>query len=65
MKSVQGKCRYCEQFMAIEVPDGWKQDEIDEAVTEQCNCPEAKAIQRINDNIANTEAAIKAFFQFK
>lgn len=51
--------------MAIEVPDSWEQDEIDEAVTEQCNCPEAKAMQRIADNIANTEAVIKAFFEHK
>lgn len=65
MKNVQGQCRYCKQFMAIEVPDIWEQDEIDEAVTDQCDCPEAKAKQRIADNIANTEAAIKNFFKYK
>lgn len=65
MKHTQGQCKYCKQFMAIEVPDSWEQEEIDEAVTDRCDCPEAKAKQRIYDNIANTEAAIKAFFEHK
>ena len=65
MKNTQGQCKYCKQFMAIEVPDKWEQDEIDEAVSNQCNCPEAQAKQRIAENIANTEAAIKNFFEHK
>lgn len=65
MTSKQGQCKFCKQFMAIEVPDSWEQDEIDEAVSDQCDCPQAKAKQKINDNIANTEAAIKNFFEHK
>ncbi len=65
MKSVQGKCNYCGQYQAIEVPDSYTEAEIDEEVTKRCNCPDAEAKTKIEENIACTEGAIKDFFKDK
>lgn len=65
MKSVQGQCRFCKQFMAIEVPESFNEIDIEDEVTKRCDCADAKADTRIKENIANTEGAIKEFFKDK
>ena len=61
--SVQGKCRFCGQYMALEVPGSFSETDIEEEATRHCDCPEAKAYSGLWENIANTEGMIKDFFE--
>lgn len=45
METKKGACRFCGQNKMIEVPNGYTQEEIDEEVTCECKCDEAKAYQ--------------------
>lgn len=60
---VQGKCRFCGQYMALEVPGSFSETDIEEEATRHCDCPEAKAYSGLWENIANTEGMIKDFFE--
>ena len=46
METKKGACRFCGQNKMIEVPNGYTQEEIDEEVTCECKCDEAKEIGR-------------------
>ena len=63
MKTATGACKYCGQIMTIEVPDKFKQADIDEEVTRKCNCPEAQAITKQQEMIARAEGMIREFFE--
>ena len=63
MKSVDGVCRFCGQFMVLEVPESYTQEMTDEEATKKCKCPEAKAYTRMEENIANAEGAIRQIFK--
>lgn len=41
-----GGCRFCGQTEAVEVPPEWTEDEVDELVTERCECWEAESYAR-------------------
>lgn len=63
MKAVQGKCRFCGQYQAIEVPEKYTAEMIDEEVTKKCDCPEAKAYVKVEENVASAERAIRDFYK--
>ena len=63
MKNVQGKCLFCGQYRAIEVPDTFTEEDIDEEVTKKCDCPEAKADTDKKEKIATSEAKVKEIFE--
>ena len=65
MKDVQGACKFCGQFRAMQVPDSFTQADIDEEATKKCDCVDAQADTRIKENIANTEGTIGEFFKDK
>ena len=65
MKQVQGVCRFCGQFVALEVPQSFTQEDIDEEAIKRCKCPEAEKYIRTQENIANTEGMIKNFFEHR
>lgn len=37
-----GGCQFCGQMITVEVPEGWKEEKIDELATECCKCQEAE-----------------------
>ena len=63
LKSVQGKCRFCGQFMALEVPESWNDIDIEEEATKKCGCAEAKEYTRSKERTANGERAVKDIFK--
>ena len=63
MKTATGACKYCGQIMTIEVPDKFKQADINEEIIKKCDCPEAKAITKQQEMIASAEGMIKDFFK--
>ena len=62
LKNVQGKCRYCGQYAAIEVPESFNEIDIEEEATKRCGCAEAKEYTRSKERTANGEAAVKTLF---
>ena len=56
METKKGACRFCGQNKMIEVPNGYKQEEIDEEVTCECKCDEAKAYQEKKEREERLEA---------
>lgn len=62
MKTATGVCRYCGQSAALEVPESFTQDIIDEEAVKRCDCPEAKAYTKQQETIASAEGMIKDFF---
>ena len=62
MKTVTGTCKYCGQTVALEVPESFTQDVIDEEAVKRCDCPEAKAYTKQQETIASAEGMIKDFF---
>lgn len=65
MKTATGVCKYCGQVIALQVPEEFTQDIIDEEATKHCECPEAKAITRQQETIASAEGTIRDFFEDK
>ena len=65
LKQVQGECKFCGQFIALEVPQSFDGAEINEEATKKCKCPEAEKYTRTQENIANTEGMIKNFFEHR
>lgn len=62
MKTATGVCRYCGQSVALEVPESFTQDTIDEEAVKRCDCPEAEAYTKQQETIASAEGMIKDFF---
>ena len=56
METKKGACRFCGQNKMIEVPSGYTQDEIDEEVTLECKCDEAKAYKEKKEREERLEA---------
>jgi hypothetical protein len=56
METKKGACRFCGQNKMIEVPNGYTQEEIDEEVTCECKCDEAKAYQEKKEREERLEA---------
>lgn len=56
METKKGACRFCGRNKMIEVPSGYTQDEIDEEVTLECKCDEAKAYQEKKEREERLEA---------
>ena len=65
LKQVQGVCRFCGQYIALEVPGSFTQEDIDEEAIKKCKCPEAEKYTRTQENIAYTEGMIKNFFEHR
>ena len=65
LKQVQGVCRFCGQYIALEVPESFTQEDIDEEAIKKCKCPEAEKYTRTQENIAYTEGMIKNFFEHR
>ena len=63
MKTATGVCMFCGQNAVLEVPEEFTQEMIDEEAVKKCDCPEAKAITRLQETIANAEGAIRDFFE--
>lgn len=63
LKSVQGKCRFCGQFMALEVPESWNEIDIEEEATKKCGCAEAKEYTQSKERTANGERTVKDIFK--
>ncbi|MBQ9027428.1 MAG: hypothetical protein IJ110_01545 [Lachnospiraceae bacterium] len=51
-----GFCRFCGQARIVHAPDGWKQDQIDECASAECDCEgasfERKQLQRLEAAVA-------------
>ena len=65
MKTATGVCKYCGQTAALEVPESFTQEMIDEEAVKKCDCPEAKAFTKQQETIANAEGMIREFFKDK
>lgn len=60
-----GKCKFCGQYKAIQVPESYDEEEVAKIATSQCNCDDALTEQFINKMIESTEAQIKSLFKDK
>jgi len=56
MKNKRGACRFCGQQKIIEVPETLEQEEIDEEVTLECRCAEARGYQEKREREEKTQA---------
>ena len=65
MKTVSGACKYCGQIIALEVPESYTREMIDEEATKKCDCPEAETETKRQQAIAYADGAIKDFFKDK
>ena len=63
MKTATGVCKFCGQTVALEVPEEFTQEIIDEEAVRKCDCPEAKAFTKQQETIAAAEGMIKDFFE--
>jgi len=63
MKTATGTCKYCGQIATLQVPEEFTQEIIDEEATKKCDCPEAQAFTKQQEEIANAEGMIKDFFK--
>lgn len=55
METRKGTCRFCGRIRLIEVPNGYTREEIDEDVTNECRCDEAKAYREKKENEERVE----------
>lgn len=65
MKTTTGVCKFCGQTVALEVPEKFTQEVIDEEAVKHCDCPEAKAYTQQQETIASAEGMIRDFFKGK
>ena len=65
MKDAQGVCKFCGQAMVIQVPEEFTQEVIDEEIVRACDCPEAQAYTKQQEDIASAERMIRDFFKGK
>lgn len=63
MKSVQGKCKYCGQYMALEVPESFSETDIEDEATKRCDCVDAVSATQAREKTANGEGAVKDIFK--
>ena len=63
MKTATGVCKFCGQQAALEVPEEFTQEMIDEEAVKNCDCPEAEAYTAQQERIANGEGAVKTCFE--
>ncbi len=63
MKTATGVCKFCGQTTALEVPEEFTQEMIDEEVVKKCDCPEAQAFTRQQEMIAEGEGTVRSFFE--
>ena len=63
MKTKTGTCKFCGQIATLEVPEKFTQEMIDEEAVKRCDCPEAQAYTKQQEEIANAEGMIKTFFE--
>ena len=59
----QGTCKFCGQYMALEVPESFTEAEVNEEATRKCTCPEAEKAMLIEDIQIEAEANIKGMFK--
>lgn len=57
-----GTCRYCGQTKAIQALVGLSQSDLDNMVTDQCMCPDAKTERRKKERKAKISAFVKKHF---
>ena len=46
MRTATGVCKFCGQTAALEVPEKFTQEMIDEEAVRHCDCPEAQAFTK-------------------
>ena len=63
MITATGVCKFCGQTAAIEVPERFTQEMIDEEVVKKCDCPEARIYTKQLEKIANGEGSVKDLFK--
>lgn len=63
MKTATGVCKFCGQTAALEVPEEFTQEMIDEEAVRKCDCPEAQAFTKQQEMIASGEGIVKDFFK--
>lgn len=63
MKTATGVCKFCGQTAALEVPEKFTQEMIDEEAVKKCDCPEARTFTKQQETIASAEGMIKDFFE--
>lgn len=59
----QGLCKYCKQYIALEVPENFTEDEVNEEASRKCNCEGARAAMQIEEIQAVAEANLKEMFK--
>lgn len=60
---VNGACKYCGQFVVMDVPENWTTDQIEEEATRKCTCEKAKAEMLIEDIISTSVYNLKEMFK--
>lgn len=63
MKTATGVCKFCGQNAVLEVPEEFTQEMIDEEAVKKCDCPEAQAFTKQQEEIATAEGMIREFFE--
>lgn len=60
--SYTGVCRFCGQMKTIQSAHAWPEHVIDEEVTRQCDCTEARKYARREEAKKNAEKAVEKLF---
>jgi len=60
--SYTGVCRFCGQMKTIQSAHAWPEHVIDEEVTRQCDCTEARKYVRREEAKKNAEKAVEKLF---
>lgn len=58
-----GKCIYCGQNQIVVAGDGLNEEEVNKLATYQCNCIEAKVIQKVEEKKNTAEMNIKKLYE--
>lgn len=53
-----GACRFCGQIKAVEAPEDWSEEKVDELVAENCGCDDAIWYQNKKKRKENVHGAI-------
>lgn len=57
-----GKCIFCGQMRAVQVPESWTEEDTDEYVTEICGCKDAQEQRKRKKRKENIVKAVDATF---
>ncbi len=63
MTTKEGTCKYCGQIKLMNIPETFNQEDIDDEATRACDCAEARAYTKREENIAGAESGIRDLFK--